>query len=103
MVKLSVEIRMFALGFANHAARGHGFSAKTCAIYLQFTKCERRPGLQSADYFTRDTLYAVLQWLISDCRLFGLPAQNWMWVFPSGLLLYLAVLTVIRRRRAGIR
>jgi hypothetical protein len=45
----------------------------------------------------------VLQWLISDCRLFGLPAQNWMWVFPSGLLLYLAVLTIIRRRRAGIR
>jgi hypothetical protein len=45
----------------------------------------------------------VLQWLISDCRLFGLPAQNWMWVLTSGLLLYLAVLTVIRRRQAGNR
>ena len=55
------------------------------------------------DCFTRDTLGAVLQWLISDCRLFGLPAQNWMWVLPSGLLLYLAVLTVIRRRQTGIR
>ena len=55
------------------------------------------------DCFTRDTLRAVLQWLISDCRLFGLPVQNWMWVLPSGLLLYLAVLTVIRRRQTGIR
>ena len=45
----------------------------------------------------------MLQWLISDCHLFGLPAQNWMWVLPSGLLLYLAVLTVIRRRQTGIR
>jgi len=55
------------------------------------------------DCFTRDMLRAVLQWLISDCQLFGLPAQNWMWVFPSGLLLYLVVLTVIRRRKTGIR
>ena len=45
----------------------------------------------------------MLQWLISDCRLFGLPAQNWMWVFPSALLLYLAVLTIIRRRQTDIR
>ena len=45
----------------------------------------------------------MLQWLISDCYLFGLPVQNWMWVLPSGLLLYLAVLTVIRRRQTGIR
>ena len=55
------------------------------------------------DCFTRDTLRAVLQWLISDCRLFGLPIQNWMWVFPSGLLLYLAVLSVVRRRQTGNR
>ena len=52
---------------------------------------------------TRDTLRAVLDWLISDCRLFGLPAQNWMWVFPSALLLYIAVLTFIRRRQTSIR
>jgi hypothetical protein len=45
----------------------------------------------------------VLQWLISDCRLFGLPTQNWMWVLPSALLLYLAVLILIRRRQAGHR
>jgi hypothetical protein len=45
----------------------------------------------------------VLQWLISDCHLFGLSAQNWMWVLPCGLLLYLAVLIAIRHRQAGIR
>jgi cytochrome c-type biogenesis protein CcmH/NrfF len=45
----------------------------------------------------------VLHWLISDCRLFGLTAQNWMWVFPSGLLLYIAVLILVRRRQAGTR
>lgn len=46
---------------------------------------------------------AVLDWLISDCRLFGLTAQNWMWVFPSALLLYFAVLSFIRRRQTGVR
>jgi hypothetical protein len=56
-----------------------------------------------ADRSIRDTDRAVLHWLISDCRLFGLTAQNWMWVFPSGLLLYLAVLTVIRRWQADTR
>jgi hypothetical protein len=45
----------------------------------------------------------VLHWLISDCHLFGLPAQNWMWVFPSALLLYIVVLMVIGRRQAGVR
>ena len=49
------------------------------------------------------TLGAVLHWLISDCRLFGLTAQNWMWVFPSGLLLYIAVLIFVRRRQTGTR
>jgi cytochrome c-type biogenesis protein CcmH/NrfF len=44
----------------------------------------------------------VLQWLISDCHLFGLSAQNWMWVLPGGLLLYTAVLIVIRRRQTGV-
>src|SRR5450759_1170942 len=105
MVKLSVEIRMFPLVFSNHdvARENSAFSAHRCVFYFQFTESERRPGLQSADCFTRDTLGAVLQWLISDCYLFGLPVQNWMWVFPSALLLYLAVLTVIRRRQTGIR
>jgi len=40
---------------------------------------------------------------MSDCQLFGLTTQNWMWVFPSVLLLYLAVLILIRRRPTGTR
>jgi hypothetical protein len=53
--------------------------------------------------FSRDSVRAVLDWLISDCRLFGLTAQNWMWVFPSALLLYFAVLSFIRRRQTHVR
>jgi hypothetical protein len=45
----------------------------------------------------------VIYWLISDCRLFGVTAQNWMWVFPGVLLLYMAVLVLVRRRRARTR
>ena len=55
------------------------------------------------DRFIRDTVRAVLNWLISDCDLFGLAAQNWMWVFPGGLLLYIAVLIFVRRRQTGTR
>jgi hypothetical protein len=79
------------------------FSAHRCVFYFQFTESERGRAYSQRDCFTRDTLRAVLQWLISDCRLFGLPVQNWMWVLPSGLLLYLAVLTIIRRRQTSIR
>jgi hypothetical protein len=43
----------------------------------------------------------MLDWLISDCHLFGVTAQNWMWVFPSALLLYFAVLFIVRRQQAG--
>jgi hypothetical protein len=42
----------------------------------------------------------MLNWLMSDCRLFGLTAQNWMWVFPGSLLLYMAVLMFVRGRQA---
>lgn len=45
----------------------------------------------------------MLQWLISDCRLLGLPGQNWMWVLPAGLLIYFAALVVLRRRHSDIR
>jgi len=41
----------------------------------------------------------VLHWLLSDFSVFGLPVQNWMWVFPSVLLLYAAIMVVIRSRR----
>ena len=57
----------------------------------------------AAQSLHRDTIGAVLHWLISDCRLFGLTAQNWMWVFHGGLLLYIAVLILVRRRQADTR
>jgi len=44
----------------------------------------------------------MVHWLMSDCRLFGFDAQNWMWVFPGVLVLYAAVLTLIRARRANL-
>ena len=34
----------------------------------------------------------MLNWLTSNCELFGLPGQNWMLVVGGGLLLYIAVL-----------
>lgn len=38
----------------------------------------------------RDTAHAALDWLVGDCRLFGLTGQNWMPVVGGGLLLYIA-------------
>jgi len=35
---------------------------------------------------------------MSDWQLFGLAAQNWMWVLPGAVVLYLALLTLVRRR-----
>lgn len=43
----------------------------------------------------------MLNWLMSDCHLFGLTVQNWMWAFPGALLSYLAVLIFVRRQQAG--
>lgn len=40
----------------------------------------------------------MLNWLMSDWQLFGLSAQNWMWVLPGAVVLYLALLTLVRRR-----
>jgi len=44
----------------------------------------------------------VVHWLMSDCRLFGFDVQNWIWVFPSILVLYGAVLTIIHARGADL-
>ena len=79
------------------------FPRRTAYFIFNLRNVSGGRAYSQTDCFTRDTLRAMLQWLISDCQLFGLPAQNWMWVFPSGLLLYLVVLTVIRRRKTGIR
>jgi len=43
----------------------------------------------------------MLNWLVDDCHLFGLTGQNWMPVVGSGLLLYIAILVIARRRRTG--
>jgi hypothetical protein len=40
----------------------------------------------------------VLNWLMSDCHLLGLAAQNWMWALPGAVLVYFAALTFVRRR-----
>jgi hypothetical protein len=46
----------------------------------------------------------MLNWLASNCELFGLPGQNWMLVIGGGgLLLYVAALVISNRRQAGIR
>jgi hypothetical protein len=43
----------------------------------------------------------VLNWLIGNCDLLGLPCQNWMWVFAVGLLFYIAALVIAGRWHAG--
>jgi hypothetical protein len=45
----------------------------------------------------------MLHWLLSDFSLFGLPLQNWMWAFPSVLLLYAAIMIYLRSRQADLR
>ena len=45
----------------------------------------------------------MMDWLIGNCDVLGLPCQNWMWVFGVGLLIYIAVLVVAGRRRGGGR
>ncbi|HZL38686.1 MAG TPA: hypothetical protein VFC45_00190 [Pseudolabrys sp.] len=52
---------------------------------------------------TGDTFHIMMDWLIGNCDLIGLPCQNWMWVFGAGLLIYIAVLVVAGRRRTGGR
>jgi len=46
---------------------------------------------------------AMMNWLVANCDLFGLPFQNWMLLVGGGLLLYLAVLAVVRPRRTRAR
>ena len=79
------------------------FSALARTFYSQFTERDRREGLQCGPIAWPGTPSPVLQWLISDCRLLGLPGQNWMWVLPAGLLIYFAALVVLRRRQSDIR
>lgn len=45
----------------------------------------------------------MVLWLLSDCSLFGLTIQNWMWAFPAVLLLYTAIVIYVRSRHADLR
>jgi hypothetical protein len=40
-----------------------------------------------------------MDWLTDNIELFGLPAQNWMLLLGGGVLLYIGVLALPRRRR----
>lgn len=51
----------------------------------------------------KDAFNAMLNWLTGNCELFGLTGQNWMLVVAGGLLLYIVVLAISRRRQAGAR
>jgi hypothetical protein len=45
-----------------------------------------------------DPIHAALHWLVGDCQLFGLTAQNWMPLMIGMILAYIATLAVIGRR-----
>jgi hypothetical protein len=45
----------------------------------------------------------MLNWLTGNCELFGLSGQNWMLVVAGGLLAYIVVLALGRRRHVGLR
>lgn len=66
---------------------------RAAAPRLAGTRAKRAPGLARA----------MLDWLTKNCDLFGLPAQNWMLVVGGGLLLYIGVLALPRRRRRNTR
>ena len=41
----------------------------------------------------------MLNWLVGNCEVFGVTGQNWMLVVGGGLLLYITMLIVARRRQ----
>jgi len=45
----------------------------------------------------------MLNWLVGNCEVFGVTGQNWMLVVGGGLLLYIAMLMVARRRQPRTR
>jgi hypothetical protein len=45
----------------------------------------------------------MLNWLTGNFDLFGLSGQNWMLVVAGGLLAYIAVLAIGRRRHVSLR
>ena len=51
----------------------------------------------------RELVDAMLHWLLNDFSLFGIHAQNWMWVLPGVALLYGAFLVYMRSHHANTR
>jgi hypothetical protein len=43
----------------------------------------------------------MLNWLVGNSNLFGLPVQNWMLLVGGALALYILTLVVARQRRAN--
>jgi small neutral amino acid transporter SnatA (MarC family) len=41
-----------------------------------------------------------MDWLVDNFELFGVTIENWMLVIGGGLLLYIAMLMIARRRQA---
>lgn len=41
----------------------------------------------------------MVQWLMRDCSCLGWPMQNWVWAIPTVLILYGAIMLVIRSHR----
>ena len=49
----------------------------------------------------QEIITAMLDWLTGNCDLLGFNGQNWMLVLAGGLLLYIAVLVIGRRRQTS--
>ena len=44
-----------------------------------------------------------MDWLVSETVVFGVTVENWMLAMGCGLLLYISVLAIARRRRPHAR
>jgi hypothetical protein len=53
------------------------------------------------DRAMQDVITAMLNWLTGNCDLLGFNGQNWMLLLAGGLLVYIAVLVIGRRRQTS--
>jgi hypothetical protein len=44
----------------------------------------------------------MLNWLVGNFELFGFSGQNWMWLIGGGVLLYVAMLALVRSRNTHL-
>jgi hypothetical protein len=45
----------------------------------------------------------MLDWMLGNCNLFGLPCQNWMLVFGAAFAVYLAVALIVQAHQHKVR